>query len=72
MSAAPQSFEEHFTVAEIAEKWHMSIPYVRRIFQEEPGVVKFGRAETPTQRSNIHIRIPASVVDRVHTRLTVQ
>jgi AraC-like DNA-binding protein len=54
--------EQHYSVAEIAERWNMSHNYVLERFQDEPGVVR-------TQGKKGHIRIPASVLERVYKEL---
>jgi hypothetical protein len=64
--------EPHYTVSEVAKLWHVSPNKVRELFAEEPGVVRFGREETRLKRSNIHIRIPEGVMQRVHNQVTVQ
>jgi hypothetical protein len=64
--------EAHYTIAEIAKLWHMSPGKVRPLFEEESGVVRFGRPETRFKRSNLHLRVPHSVMMRVHTRLSIQ
>jgi hypothetical protein len=64
--------EPHYTVSEVAKLWHMSPNKVRQLFAEEPGVVRFGHEETRFKRANIHVRIPESVLSRVHNQLIVQ
>ncbi len=64
--------QPHYTVSEIAELWHLSPNKVRGLFAEELGVLRFGREEKRFKRSNIHIRIPESVMQRVHNRLVAQ
>lgn len=70
-STKTESFAEpHFTVGEIAEMWKLSEDAVRRLFQDEPGVFVLG-SEKPSsaRRRYTTLRIPASVVERVHRRL---
>ncbi len=62
------TFDRHFTLEEIATNWHVSVDTVRRIFQDEPGVVVLVRAR-PGRRTYRTIRIPESVVLRVHRRM---
>lgn len=64
--------EHHYTVSEVAKLWHVSPNKVRRLFAGEVGVIRFGREETRSKRSNIHVRIPESVMQRVHNQLTIQ
>jgi hypothetical protein len=38
--------ERHYSVAEIAEMWGLSEKTVRRMFEEEDGVLQWGNPET--------------------------
>ncbi len=63
--------ENHYTPDEIAAAWHLDPDSVRKIFRDEPGVLKFGRAvSTRTKRAYTSMRIPMSVLDRVYRRMT--
>ena len=62
--------ERHFTPQELSDMWKVSVQTVREIFQNEEGVLKIGRDGTRTRRRYKTLRIPESVVDRVHTRLS--
>jgi hypothetical protein len=62
--------ERHFTPQELAELWSVSVQTIREIFQREEGVLKIGRDGTRSRRRYKTIRIPESVADRVHTRLS--
>jgi hypothetical protein len=35
----PTPAEQHYTPAEVAKLWRLDVETVRRIFQDEPGVV---------------------------------
>jgi hypothetical protein len=65
--------EQAFTVAEIAKKWHFSEDKVRRIFNQEDGVLRFGhetlRVGKKYRRRYYVIRVPLSVFRRVEDRL---
>jgi hypothetical protein len=61
--------ERHFTPQELADMWKVSVQTIREIFQNEDGVLKIGRDSTHTRRYKT-LRIPESVVERVHTRLS--
>ena len=61
--------ERHYTVREVAETWSMSENLVRRLFENEPGVVIF-KKDRP-KRTYKTIRIPESVLLRVHRRNSV-
>ena len=69
-SDAPQmTFERHYSVEQLARMWHLSDDFVRRLFLSEQGVVVFHRAK-PGRRVYRTLRIPASVAQRVHRRMT--
>ena len=61
--------ERHFSVAEVADLWNLSQDFVRRIFQKEPGVLVFSGQVSGRTRRYTTLRIPESVVQRVHRRL---
>jgi|SRR5450432_347126 hypothetical protein len=62
-------FEKHYSVKELADLWNLSDRTVRRMFSEEPGVVQWGTGERLTKRAYKTLRIPESVVRRVHGKL---
>lgn len=63
--------ERHYTVAEVAELWNISPDLARRIFENEPGVLAFGRDQSArSRRRYLTLRIPESVLVRVHRRLS--
>jgi len=67
------SFEtqKHFTPAELAATWGISVEAVRRLFAGEPGVVMMPSASGPTGRRGYHtLGIPSSVAARLHKRLS--
>jgi hypothetical protein len=64
------SVERHFSPAEISDLWNLSADCVRNIFENEPGVLVIGNSiPRRGKRSYTTIRIPQSVLDRVHKRL---
>jgi hypothetical protein len=63
--------EQHYTPNELASLWQVDPKTVRRMFQDEPGVLRFGSQESRYKRGYISMRIPASVAARVHQRLCV-
>lgn len=66
------ALERHYTVAEIAEFWGWSDDKVRSVFRDEPGVLlSKHRTLRARKRQNVMLRIPESVVLRVHARLSV-
>lgn len=69
-AVAIDAFEDqHFTLAELAAAWKISHEKARRLFQHEPGVVRFHRASARGKREYNTYRIPASVARRVRLRL---
>src|SRR4051812_17366327 len=68
---ANSSDEPVFTAEEIgvAKKFHPST--IRKLFAEEPGVIRLGCPGSNTRRPYYTLRIPASVVDRVFRRMAV-
>jgi hypothetical protein len=46
--------------------WNVSTETVRRLFHDEPGVLIFGSPEKMFKRKRETMRIPASVLERVH------
>ena len=65
--------ERHYSVAEVAEMWQLSPNAVRKLFQSEPGVLTLGepRPKYGRRRGYVTLRIPRSVLDRVHRRLCI-
>jgi len=68
------ALEKHYSPQEVAEIWGLSDDKVRRLFQDEPGVLKVGepsqRLGRKLKRRYFMLRIPESVVIRVHQRLS--
>jgi transcriptional regulator GlxA family with amidase domain len=63
------ALEKHYSVSELAQLWQLSEKTIRRMFLDEPGVVKWGHEEKRFKRAYMTLRIPESVVQRVHRRL---
>lgn len=63
--------EPHYKVDEVAELWNMSPDTVRRIFLEEPGVIRYMRPRSKYKRRYSTILIPESVLNRVYRRMMV-
>lgn len=58
--------ERHYSIQEIGALWGVSAKTIKRIFQNEPGVLVLpsrGEGERP------RLRIPESIVERVHRQL---
>ncbi len=63
--------ERHFSPREIAQAWGVSESTARRLFQDQPGVLKIGKAgRRDGKRDYVTLRIPESVVRRVHQERT--
>ena len=62
-------FEKHFTPQQIAGLWGRSDEFIRKLFQDEPGVQKVDRSERMHKRRYATMRIPQSVIIRVGLRL---
>ena len=62
--------ERHYAVAEIAEMWNLSSDKVRDLFEHEPGILVLGERSPRHKRRYVTLRIPKSVVERVHSRLS--
>lgn len=69
MGAQDTTLERHLTVEELADSWSLSADFVRRLFLHEPGVLIFYNSR-PGRRVYRSIRIPASVAQRVHDRMS--
>lgn len=64
--------ERHYAVIEVAKMWNLSSDKVRDLFQHEPGVLIIGDSNPRYKRRYRTLRIPQSVVTRVHTRLSLK
>jgi hypothetical protein len=62
--------ERHYSVNELSALWNLSKQTIRRIFEEEPDVVRMGEGEAHGKRKYVTLRIPESVVRRVYQRLS--
>ena len=71
LATLDEAAEIHLEVKQVAALWGMSDEAVRRLFRDEPGVLKIGRQESQgRKRRKVTLRIPLSVVQRVHRRLS--
>ena len=70
--SGPRMFERHFSPAELAEAWNLSADTIRRLFENEPGVVVFENPARSSSRRFRTLRIPESVAERVHHRLSTR
>ena|ERR1700674_2782556 len=60
--------EPHLTISDVATMWKLSEDTVRRMFQDEPGVLVLGGRSGGGKRRYTTLRIPQSVVERVHRK----
>jgi hypothetical protein len=62
--------ERHYAVAEVAKIWNLSVDKVRELFENEPGVLVIGERNPRHKRRYVTLRIPQTVLERVHRRLS--
>lgn len=60
--------QQTFTVAQVASLWQLSTDTIRRIFEDEPGVLVQGNRNPRGKRKRITLRIPRHVMERVRKR----
>jgi hypothetical protein len=66
-----EATELHFTVPQVAVMWGLSDETIRRLFADEPGVIKLGSSRsTLDRRRKVRLSIPLSVLQRVHRKLS--
>lgn len=58
--------ERHYTPQEIAKLWAVSEKSVIRVFEKEPGVLVIQNSLRRHARRHRTLRIPFSVLERVH------
>ncbi len=65
--AVPDPLERHFSPEVLAQIWGFDTSTIRRMFQDEPGVLKVGKSgRRDGKRDYVTLRIPESVVQRVY------
>jgi len=64
----PSFAQRHYTASEVALMWGISLDTARRIFESEPGVLVINGEGTGRRYRTL--RIPESVLQRVHHRLS--
>jgi hypothetical protein len=70
VSQSPAS-ERHWSVAEVAAMWNLSKDAVRRMFQDEPGVLVLGGRSIGSKRRYTTLLIPQSTLESVHRKYEV-
>ena len=63
--------EKHYSVPELAKLWALSERTIRRMFENEPGVLCWGSSESRFKRGYKTLRVPETVVVRVHRQLRI-
>jgi len=59
--------ERHFDPKELAKCWKLDPSTIRRMFQDQPGVLKLGKSNRRDgKRDYVTLRIPQSVAERVY------
>jgi len=72
MSNTIAPMEIHYSADQVAEAWGVSADTVRRLFENEPGVIIIQPAPGRFSRRRYRtLRIPASVAERVHRQLSI-
>jgi hypothetical protein len=69
-SFATVVMEHHYAPDELGNLWNLSADTVRRLFEREPGVLVIQHARGRGARRYRTLRIPKSVAERVHRRMT--
>jgi len=69
---APEVFQEkHYKATDLAKVWGLSPDAIRRLFKNEPGVLRHVSNKQSSKRAYTTLLIPESVVRRVHARLSI-
>jgi len=63
------ALEKHYSTLDVAKLWNTSPDLIRKIFRDRPGVLKIGSAERLNKRVYLSIRIPESLLQKVHAEL---
>jgi hypothetical protein len=66
----PEVTERFYSVQDIARMWNISTDLVRDLFRDVHGVLKVNRPSTRTKRGYSTIRVPHSVLVRVHASVS--
>ena len=64
--------EQHYSPDQIGKLWGLHRDVIRKMFCAEPGVLVLKRAATREKRGYTTLRIPKSVMERVHQRMRVE
>jgi hypothetical protein len=69
MEIAMAALEKHYTCKEISQLWGFSVGVVRSIFKDRADVLRVGHGEGRYARAYVSLRIPESVIQKVHAEL---
>jgi hypothetical protein len=65
------AFARHFTASELGGLWKLDETTIRRMFQDEPGVLKIGKSNRRDgKRDYVTLRIPETGALRVYAART--
>jgi hypothetical protein len=64
----PTPAERHYSPAEVAKLWCLDVETIRRLFENEAGVLALRAPFKKGRRRYTTIRIPQSVLERVYRR----
>jgi transcriptional regulator GlxA family with amidase domain len=71
LSSTELAAEKHYSVSELARLWGLSERTIRRMFENEPGVLCWGSSESRFRRGYKTLRVPETVMLRVHRQLRI-
>lgn len=71
-SEIAEPIERVFTPDELGKQAKLHPATVRKLFRDEPGVIRIGHGSSDSCRQHFTLRIPQSVVERVFARMTVR
>lgn len=68
-----EGIERHYTVQQVAFRWNVAVRTIRRLFENEPDVMRIclPRQLGSSQNQRGTLRIPESAVQRVHDYLSM-
>jgi hypothetical protein len=64
------ALEKHYSVQEIANLWDLSDKCVRRMFKHQDGVLRVSNPRTPNPKARVTLRVPQSVMKKIHEQQT--
>ncbi len=67
-----QAFEPHFTPQDLGQLWALDETTIRRIFQDEPGVLKIGKSARRDGKRDYLKYQHVSTMEKAHTQMPTQ